>query len=113
MDTIDGATFDELRETAGVEFVTELVDTFFAEAPQMLADLRRARDTADADRFRRAAHSLKSNGATFGAQELASMAKALELGGLAADPARDIEAIAALDAAYARAASALKEMCRG
>jgi HPt (histidine-containing phosphotransfer) domain-containing protein len=113
METIDGATFNELRDTAGAEFVTELVDTFLEEAPQMLADLKRARDSADADRFRRAAHSLKSNGATFGALEFASLARTLELGGLAADPARDVEAIAALDAAYARAAAALKGMCRG
>jgi HPt (histidine-containing phosphotransfer) domain-containing protein len=113
MDTIDGATFNELRETAGAEFVTELVDTFLEEAPQMLADLRSARDAADADRFRRIAHSLKSNGATFGALELASLARALELGGLAADPARDLDAIAALDAAYARAAAALKGLCNG
>jgi len=113
METIDGATFNELRETAGVEFVADLVDTFFEEVPGMLADLRRARDAADADRFRRAAHSLKSNSATFGAQELAALARALELNGLAADPARDVEAISVLDAAYARAAAALKELCRG
>jgi HPt (histidine-containing phosphotransfer) domain-containing protein len=113
METIDGATFNELRETAGAEFVTELVDTFLEEAPRMLADLRRARGDADKDRFRRAAHSIKSNSATFGAQELASLARSLELNGLAADPARDLEAISALDAAYARAAAALKGLCNG
>jgi HPt (histidine-containing phosphotransfer) domain-containing protein len=113
METIDGAIFNDLRETAGAEFVTELVDTFMQEAPRMLSDLKSARDTADADRFRRAAHSIKSNAATFGALELASLARAIELGGLAADPARDVEAIAALDAAYVRAAAALKGMCNG
>ena len=40
--TIDPATFAELQETAGAEFVHELVDTFFAEAPLMLEDLRSA-----------------------------------------------------------------------
>jgi HPt (histidine-containing phosphotransfer) domain-containing protein len=113
METIDTATFNELRETAGPEFVTELVDTFLEEAPRMLADLKSARDAADADRFRRAAHSIKSNASTFGALELASLARALELGGLAADPARDVEAMAALDAAYGRAAAALKGMSHG
>lgn len=110
METIDPATFNELQETAGAAFVADLVNTFFEEAPIMLADLRRARDAADADRFRRAAHSLKSNSATFGAQELAALARTLELGGLAADPARDIEAISVLDSAYGRAAAALKEL---
>ena len=113
METIDAATFNELRETAGAAFVADLVNTFFEEAPRMLADLRRARDAADADRFRRAAHSLKSNSATFGALELASLARELELNGLAADPARDVAAISVLDAAYARAAAALKELCHG
>jgi cysteinyl-tRNA synthetase len=36
-----------------------------------------------ADRFRRAAHSLKSNSNTFGARTLGAMARELELGGLA------------------------------
>ena len=38
--TIDPATFAELQETAGDEFVSELVGTFLEEAPLMLADLR-------------------------------------------------------------------------
>jgi hypothetical protein len=37
---IDRATFDELKASAGDEFVTELVGTFLEEAPQMLAELR-------------------------------------------------------------------------
>ena len=53
--TIDLATFDELKETAGAEFVVELVDTFLTEAPLMLDDLRRALAGCNADQFRRAA----------------------------------------------------------
>lgn len=113
MDTIDKAVLNELRETAGAEFVTELINTFFEEAPQMLADLKSARADANAERYRRAAHSLKSNSATFGAVELASMARAIELGGLAADPAQDLEAIARLEAAYTKAAAELKALSRG
>lgn len=113
MDLIDKTTFEELRETAGPEFVAELVDTFLEEAPLMLADLRSARQAGDADVFRRAAHSLKSNGATFGANEVTELARALELGGLAPDPARDLEAIDALDSAFQRAVAALQELARG
>ena len=65
--TIDRATFDALKETTGAEFVLELVDTFLEEAPTMLNDLRDALAAQDADKFRRAAHSLKSNCNTFGA----------------------------------------------
>jgi len=113
VDIIDKAAFDELRDSAGADFVVELLGTFTEEAPQMLADLDAARAAADADRFRRAAHSLKSNSATFGALEVAALARELELGGLAADPARDAAAIAALRTAYERAVAALQELARG
>ena len=110
---IDQTVYAELKDAAGAEFAAELVDTFFEEAPGILAELRSAQAQGDADGFRRAAHSLKSNGNTFGASKLAAMARELELGGMNADPARDIEAIAALEAEYTRAASALKELCSG
>ena len=61
-------------------------------------------------RFRRAAHSLKSNGNTFGATRLGLAARDLELGGLdAATPA----ALDALDREYAEAARALKALADG
>ncbi|HEV8261302.1 MAG TPA: Hpt domain-containing protein [Burkholderiales bacterium] len=110
---IDRTVYAELQDTAGAEFVAELVDTFLEEAPGMLAELRSARSDAHAERFRRAAHSLKSNGNTFGALRLAALARELELGGLSADAARDMAALAALDAEYARAAAALKDLRHG
>ncbi len=106
---IDPATFDELKASAGAEFVTELVATFLEEAPRMLAELRSAQAAASADRFRRAAHSLKSNCNTFGVLKLGEMARTLELGGLVADHAP----LNALDAEYARVAVALKALCNG
>jgi len=108
--TIDQATFDELKETAGAEFVVELVDTFLAEAPPMLDDLRSALAAGDADRFRRAAHSLKSNSNTFGASALGAMARELELGGLDRALAAGGAPLAALVDEYARVAAALAEL---
>ena len=113
MDLIDKTTFDELRDTAGPEFVAELVATFLEEAPTMLADLRSARAAGDADVFRRAAHSLKSNSAPVGAMGVSLLARRLEREGLAADASRDAAAIDALEAAYQRAAAALQELARG
>ena len=108
--TIDSATFTALGEMAGAEFVTELVDTFLEEAPRMLAELHAAYAKRDAETFRRAAHSLKSNSNTFGAMQLGHAARTLELEGLeATSPA----ALDALDAEYARAAAALKALCDG
>ena len=111
--TIDHATFEELKATAGAEFVSELVDTFLAEAPAMLADLRSALAAGDADRFRRAAHSLKSNSNTFGALALGAMAKNLELTGIAPAVEAKGATLDALTAEYARVAAALKELARG
>ena len=110
---IDPVTFAELQESAGADFVAELVATFLEEAPGMLAELRAARAAADAGRFKRAAHSMKSNGQTFGALALGRMARSLEMAGLDADPARDAAALDALEAAYARVAAALTELSHG
>jgi HPt (histidine-containing phosphotransfer) domain-containing protein len=110
---IDRATFTDLRENVGAEFVAELVDTFLEEAPGMLAQLRTALALSDADAYRRAAHSLKSNANTFGAHGLASKARDLELGGFDADMALNVATLDALDAACAEAAAELKVMSRG
>ena len=110
---IDPAAFAQLQASAGSDFVVELVDTFLEEAPQMLAELRAAQAIASADRFRRAAHSLKSNSLTFGASALAALARSVELGGLAGDPAVDRAHIDELRRAYKEAAAALEAMPRG
>ena len=104
--TIDPATFDALSATAGADFVTELVDTFLVEAPSMLAGLRDSFAAGDAERFRRTAHSLKSNANTFGALTLGAMARELELSGM--DPAKANDAkLDALAAEYSKVAAAL------
>ena len=106
--TIDRATFEALQQTAGAEFVKELVDTFLEEAPAMIRDLRAALAAREADRFRRAAHSLKSNSNTFGALRLGALARELELGGLQKALDAGDEPLAALDKEYALVAAELK-----
>ena len=107
--TIDRAAFDELTQMAGADFVTELVDTFLAEAPRMLDELRRALAAKEVDKFRRTAHSLKSNSNTFGALSLGAMARELELSGM--DPAKANDAkLDALAAEYSKVAAALTEL---
>ncbi|HEX9302534.1 MAG TPA: Hpt domain-containing protein [Casimicrobiaceae bacterium] len=108
--TIDRATFDALTETTGAEFVTELVDTFLQEAPAMLKELRRTLAAQDADSFRRAAHSLKSNSNTFGALTLGAMARDLELTGVAKVIERGGQTLDALEDEYVRVTAALTEL---
>jgi HPt (histidine-containing phosphotransfer) domain-containing protein len=108
-DSIDRAVFSELQQTAGADFVVELVDTFAEEAPAMFAELRAAHTAGAAERFRRAAHSLKTNANTFGATALGHKARELELGGLPAD-ATGIDALQAL---FDATVPALRELARG
>ena len=107
---IDQPTFEELEQTAGADFVRELIDTFLIEAPLMLASLDRALTARDAGDFRRAAHSLKSNGNTFGALTLGAMARELELSGIDPALASNGKSLEALQREYARVAAALTEL---
>lgn len=109
---VDPATFRALQESAGAEFVAELVDTFLHEAPRMQHELRAAQAARSVDRFRRAAHSLKSNSLTFGATRLGAMARELELFAAAAVESGDAGALAALASEFARVAAALAELKR-
>jgi histidine phosphotransfer protein HptB len=99
----------ELQQSMGEDFVRELVDTFAQEAPQIVADMRDAVRSGDQERFRRAAHSLKSNAGTFGATELAEQARSLELGAVPADAA----AVDALERSLHAALATLRELCHG
>ncbi|HEX9277532.1 MAG TPA: Hpt domain-containing protein [Casimicrobiaceae bacterium] len=107
---IDRATFDALKQTAGADFVRELVDTFLQEAPSMLNELRRALAAQDADKFRRTAHSLKSNSNTFGALTLGALARELELGGLSKANENRGQPLDALAVEYSRVEAALKDL---
>ena len=69
----------------GWEFVRELIETFLEDAPQQLTALRNAVDQGDAEEARRAAHTLKSNAATFGATELSELCAELEARARAGD----------------------------
>jgi len=111
--TIDRATFEALKETTGAEFALELVDTFLQEAPTMLSDMRAALAAKDAEKFRRAAHSLKSNSNTFGALTLAGMARELELGGLSRAIEGGAKPLDALADEYSRVAAALTALRHG
>jgi HPt (histidine-containing phosphotransfer) domain-containing protein len=78
MPVIDQTTFDELKQMSGLEFLNELIDTFLDDAPRMMQEMKSALEAKDADSFRRAAHSMKSNASTFGAVRLAELAQELE-----------------------------------
>jgi HPt (histidine-containing phosphotransfer) domain-containing protein len=78
---IDQNVLNELVTSTGgdKEFLKELVDTYLTDSPKLLAQMRDALSANDVDAFRRAAHSLKSTSANFGALTLSARAKELEM----------------------------------
>jgi CheY-like chemotaxis protein len=75
---LDATALESLRELGGDDFVAEVIAMFRADAPDLLAALRRSLDLGDAEELRRAAHTLKSNGATLGAAEFSAACRELE-----------------------------------
>ncbi len=78
MSVIDLNTFNELKEAVGSEFINELMDTFLEDTVLLISQMRSALPAQNSEIFRRAAHSIKSNAATFGASQLATLARELE-----------------------------------
>jgi HPt (histidine-containing phosphotransfer) domain-containing protein len=78
---IDLSTFETLKDAMGADFITELVQAYFDETPQLMSKLQDALTRQDSNAFRQAAHSIKSTSNSFGALELGMLAKELEFMG--------------------------------
>jgi CheY-like chemotaxis protein len=106
---LDADALEQLRARAGDRaFVIEVVATFLRDAPTLLETLRSALADAEAQRLRRAAHTLKSNGRLFGATTLAELCQELEAMAKAGSLAGAAELVARIDEEYARVADALQ-----
>ena len=109
MSMINQATFEELKQMSGEDFINELIDAFLDDAPDMLNNMKTALEAKDVESFRRNAHSLKSNANTFGATELGELAKELEF--MAKENNLEIgNRLEVLNEAYGKVAEELKGM---
>lgn len=79
-DTVDRDVLKGLLESLGgdEEFLAELIQTYFDDSPVQLAAMETALAAGEAEGLRRAAHSLKSNSANFGALTLSATCRELE-----------------------------------
>ena len=107
---IDMTAFEDLKQMAGADFIGELINTFLDDAPQLIQQLHSALVVNDAESFRRAAHSLKSNAASFGANHLSGLAKELEMLGRENKLNEVGDKLKSLDEAYQVVAQELKGM---
>ncbi len=107
---IDSSAFENLKAMAGADFIGELIRTFLDDAPQLIQQLHTSLKNNDADTFRRTAHSLKSNAASFGANHLSGLAKDLEMFGREAKLNEVGDKLGMLEEAYQTVAQELKGM---
>ena len=109
MSLINKATFEELKQISGEDFINELIDAFLDDAPNMIQNMRTALEAKNVESFRRNAHSMKSNANTFGAMELGALAKELEF--MARENNLDVgNRLEVLIEAYGKVAEELKGM---
>jgi HPt (histidine-containing phosphotransfer) domain-containing protein len=106
---LDPRVLADLRASVGDDeaFFAELVDELLADVPRQLATLREAASSGDAETARRAAHTLKGNGRTFGADELAALGLDIETAAAAGDLATVQTRLDAIDEAWVRTRAAL------
>jgi PAS domain S-box-containing protein len=104
---LDRAALERIEEAGGPELVAELTELFLADTPGLLETLRRACADGDLVELRRAAHTLKSQGRTFGAGALADVCEQLEAAAAAGTLEGTRELVDWIAAEYVRAASAL------
>jgi two-component system sensor histidine kinase/response regulator len=110
---VDAGALDALLDMVGDDeaFLAELVDTFLEDSVTQLAAMRAAAADGDAEGLVRPAHSMKSNSANMGANDLAGMCRDLEAearsGNLAPGAA---ERVAAAEREFGLVSSELREI---
>jgi HPt (histidine-containing phosphotransfer) domain-containing protein len=107
---VDAATLAELLETVGgdQDFLAELVETYRADCPRLLVELRAAVAAGEASAARRAAHTLKSTSASMGALGLAAQCREIEAAAAAGDLAGLDERVERVAATYDEVEAALR-----
>ena len=107
IDPGDWAMFKSMVDSATL---VELLDAYLEDSPQLIEQMHAGVAAGDIEGVRRAAHSLKSNSASFGANRLANVTRELEM--IAKSGALDGAApkLAAVEAEYAQLLPRLLEL---
>jgi HPt (histidine-containing phosphotransfer) domain-containing protein len=109
-EVLDLSALDRLRKMTGgdEEFLSELIQTFLESAPQEIARMRQALENQNAELLCLAAHSLKANGAEFGAHKLQQMCQHLEEMGKQKVLEGAAQQLSEIEAEYTRVDTALR-----
>ncbi|MBN1149482.1 MAG: Hpt domain-containing protein [Anaerolineales bacterium] len=76
---IDPEAWETMKSMTEPAFLVELIEVFLSDSPQLIEQMRAGLASGEIEIVRRAAHSLKSNSASFGANRLAEAARDLEM----------------------------------
>jgi PAS domain S-box-containing protein len=76
--SLDASAIASLRDLGGESFLAEVIDAFLSDAPALVGALRATSERGDTEELRRTAHTLKSNGQTFGAGRFSELCRELE-----------------------------------
>ena len=71
-------TFLGIGEGDDYEFLKEVLDSYFEEAPKLVQDIQQAVSQGDAKKLQHAAHTLKSTSTVLGAVTLTELCNELE-----------------------------------
>ncbi len=116
LEAIDWAMLDGLREFQAEgepDLIQELVGLFKRETPPQIEAIRAAITAGDAERLRKAAHSLKGSSANLGVRLVSALGAELEKKGRSGAVAGADALLAQLEREYARACRALDAGPRG
>jgi len=114
-EVIDASALKRLRDTLGKQadlLLPTLVKSFIDDGTRLLNEASRALHQRNAQDLRRAAHTLKSNGATFGATMLSTVAKQLEQLGREGQFEGAAELIERAEREFVRAKAELEKLSR-
>jgi len=107
---IDPTALDALLDATGGDsaFLAEMIDAYLEDAADLFGAIEGALAGGQPEEWRRAAHSLKSNSATFGAVPLSEMCREIEERGEAGEIDGLSSLLDAARAEYARVRSVLR-----
>jgi HPt (histidine-containing phosphotransfer) domain-containing protein len=107
---IDLEAWEMMKSMTDSDFLIELIDVYLIDSPELINQMHIGLADGDVDVVRRAAHSLKSNSASFGATRLADVARTLEMTAKANSLQGVEPMLAAVEAEYARLYPVLLEL---
>ena len=107
---IDKEAWERMKSMTGPAFLVELIDVFLKDSPDLIKQMRSGLAADDIESVRRAAHSLKSNSASFGASRLAGVARDLEMMGKGGSLDGAQSKLSEVEAEYAQLLPLLEEL---